>query len=123
PMTTSASRWKKRTAFILATLAIVIVLMLLGFWMIQSPERARSLSTFAEASFWWLTASRWIVYTALIVGWPRCVYFLVETFIDAESRLQVADYAMRWRWPLLRVLIVYELLFPFNLIGYLGNWL
>ncbi|WP_157484884.1 hypothetical protein [Gilvimarinus polysaccharolyticus] len=122
-MTTFVSRWKKRMAFILATLAIVIVLTLLGFWMIQSPERARSLSTFAEVSFWWFTASRWIVYTALIVGWPRLVYWFVETFIDAESRLQVAEYAMRWRWPLLRVLIVYELLFPFNFVGYVGNWL
>ncbi|WP_339616302.1 hypothetical protein [uncultured Gilvimarinus sp.] len=122
-MTTSASRWKKRLMFILATLAIVIVLTLLGFWMIQSPERAQSLSTFAEASFWWFTASRWIVYVALIAGWPRFVDWFVKTFIDADSRLQVADYAMLWRWPLLRVLVVYEVLFPFNLIGYLGNWL
>lgn len=122
-MTTFVSRWKKRIAFILATLAIVIVLMLLGFWMIQSPERAQSMSTFVEASFWWFTATRWIVYVILIAGWPRFVDWFVKTFIDADSRLQVADYAMRWRWPLLRVLIVYELLFPFNVIGYLGSWL
>ena len=122
-MAKSASRWKKRLMFILTTLVIVIVLVLLGFWMIQSPERAQSLRTFAEASFWWFTALRWIVYISLITGWPRFVDWFVKTFIDVDSRLQVTDYAMRWRWPLLRVLIVYELLFPFNLIAALGNWL
>lgn len=122
-MTTFATRWKKRLVFTLATLVTVIVLTLLGFWMIQSPERAQSLSAFAEASFWWFTALRWIVYVALIVGWPRFVDWFVKTFVDAESRFHVADHAMRWRWPLLRVLIVYELLFPFNLIATLGSWL
>ena len=120
-MSASTGRWKKRLAYSAMTVAVFGVLVALGFWMIQSPERAQSLSTFAETSFWWLTASRWLAYTLLIISWPRISRWLAKSLAHRKDQNQVLDYAMRWRWPLLRVLVVYELLFPFNLIGSLGD--
>lgn len=120
-MSAFTGRWQKRLAYSASTVAILGILVALGFWMIQSPERAQSLSTFAEASFWWLTVSRWLAYTLLIISWPRISRWLAKSFAQRKDQKQVLDYAMRWRWPLLRVLVVYELLFPFNLIGSLGD--
>ncbi|UTF61251.1 MULTISPECIES: hypothetical protein [Gilvimarinus] len=120
-MSASTGRWKKRLVYSASTVAILGILVALGFWMIQSPERAQSLGTFAEASFWWLTVSRWLAYTLLIISWPRISLWLAKSFVEREDHHQVFDYAMRWRWPLLRVLVVYELLFPFNIIGSLGS--
>jgi|TARA_R110000850_G_scaffold58653_7_gene136105 hypothetical protein len=120
-MSASTGRWKKRLAYSASTVAILGILVALGFWMTQSPDRAQSLSRFVEASFWWLTASRWLVYTLLIINWPRISRWLAKSFAQRKDQNQVLDYAMQWRWPLLRVLVVYELLFPFNIIGSLGD--
>lgn len=120
------TRWRslRRLVRVLAIIAVSLaVLMMLGLWAARNPGQALALGEFFRDNFWAIAALRWSLYLALILAWPWLSAWLakVATPCRPEQRGDAWQALMTWRWPLARILVVYELLFPLNLIGWMGG--
>lgn len=103
---------------LVAFLAIAVLLALIAVLALLPADAAVDLGRFAEAHFWWLTGIRWFLYALVMLSWPRIARW--GAMGSDGIRWETYQKLRAGRWPVLRVLIVYELLFPFNLIGKLG---
>ncbi len=122
-MKTSESKfqWKRWIAkpvlIITASILGVLLMTYLGGVVFQSHQSAIAFGTAIQGWFWILFSFRVAVYIALY--WKSQAIF--ERFLGRE-RLGGIDFtSSQYRHMLLRVVVVYEVIFPFDLIGILSG--
>jgi len=123
-----SSHWRllARLGRILAIAGLSLALMVsLGLWAARNPASALVLGDFFRDNFWVIAALRWSLYLAVISAWPWLSAWLAKLATPGrpERRPDAWRALMSWRWPLARILVVWELLFPLNLVGWIGGQL
>lgn len=116
------SAWHKWLYWLLVIVAFLLVVGLLGLWLVQYPDAVLGMSDVVQQHFWPLAMTRWLAYTVfLMFCWPRIAAWCGR--LDDTVNAELTTAVMSWRWPLLRIVVVYELLFPFNIFSFVGGYL
>ena len=114
-------RWMfKPVLFLFVAMLSVFLLTYLGGQLFQSQKAIIDVGNFLDNVFWELVILRFSLYALL--------YWQAETIITWALKTQSVDDisidVSSFRSMMLRVVVFYELLFPFDLIGRLsgGGW-
>lgn len=110
----------------LGTLLVwLIPLIIVGFWLLANPQKTLALAAFVREHSMILMAMRWAFYAGVIWAWPTIAWHVVgssDQLSQEEARTQYQK-VLAWRWQIARLLVVYELVFPLNILATLGDWL
>jgi len=110
-------KWTIKPLLIIAALMLGVFLMTyVGGWVFESQQAVLSFGAALNDWFWALFALRVAMYAALY--WKSELIF---GWLIGRNNLKDIDFtASNYRHMLLRVVIVYELIFPFDVIGRLN---
>ena len=115
---------RSRFKLIGTALAWLAPITLAVIWLVLNPQQTLAMASFVREHSMVLMFIRWSLYGALLLAWPtiarRAVNTAQRSAEQAESQYQTL---LAWRWPIARLLVVYELLFPLNILAKLGAWL
>ncbi len=92
-----------------------------GYW---QTLRKRSLWRVREHSQILLVV-RCFFYAGVVWAWPTIAWRVVSSsdqLSPEDVRIQYQK-VLAWRWQIARLLVVYELVFPLNILATLGDWL
>lgn len=110
---------------VLFVLLTVMGTLILGALLMSNPTGVLSLSEAMQRYFWLIAGVRWATYGLLIVFWPSVAGALTRLATRSGNTREKKDHILRtvqrWRWPLARILAVYEVMFPLNMAGWLGG--
>jgi len=110
-------RWTFKTLVMIVALMVTVYLMVyFGGTVFQSQQEILQFGESIDQLFWAFFCLRVVMYAALY--WKS--QFIFGWFINRQDIAAVDFSASTYRHMLLRILIVYEALFPFDLIGRLN---
>ena len=112
----TAKSLKRRLCLIVLVLGMVAIVIGLAGYLGRHPDEALRLEAWQHTLFWPLTLFRWLMYSAIYFSWRG----LATRFSRGDAT--IAQDADRWRGVFLRLVIVYEVLFPFDMVSRVGGW-
>lgn len=115
---------RSRLKLVGTTLAWLTPIILAVLWLVLNPQQTLAMASFVREYSPVLMLIRWSAYAAVLWAWPAIARRVVRTAQrspeQAETQYQTV---LGWRWPIARLLVVYELLFPLNIVAKVGAWL
>lgn len=110
--------WTIKPLLIVMTLAIgLFLLTYAGGWLFESQQAVLNFGSALDDWFWIFFAFRVLLYAALY--WKSQQIF--SWFIGSQNTESIDFTASDYRHMLIRVIVVYELIFPFDVIGLLNG--
>ena len=115
--------WLKKWLYRLLVLVVALVILgLLGLWLAQRPDAVLSIGNLVQDHFWFLTSFRWLCYGVfLLVVWPKIATWCGRR--DGVTNAELTHAIMSWRRSFLRIFVVYEVFFPFDVLQLIGYFL
>jgi hypothetical protein len=107
---------KRRICMGFIVLAVMAVVVGLASYFARHPDQALHLEAWQHTLFWPLTLFRWLMYSLVYLSWRGLATRL------SRGNATIAQDADRWRGVFLRLVIVYEVLFPFDMVSKVGGW-